>query len=77
MIAVRLLSQEEVNRRLETAGFKDTGKRFSGDSGEYAIWVTTWGEPIMVPEEGPDKMCAEWVLGERIQKVLATKPKKK
>jgi hypothetical protein len=77
MIAVRLISQEEVNERLTAAGFKDTGKRFSGDTGEYTIWITEWGEPIMVPQEGPDKVCAEWVLAERMQKVLATKPKKK
>lgn len=77
MIAVKLLSQEQVKTNLEEAGFRDTGERFSGDSGDYAIWITEWGEPIMIPEEGPDKMCAQWVLSERMSKVLATKPRKR
>lgn len=77
MIAVKLLSQQETRERLEAAKLRDTGRHFSGASGEYAIWITEWGEPLMVPEEGPDKMCAQWVLSERLAAVLATKPKRK
>lgn len=77
MIAPKLLSQEEVRKRLEAEGLRDTGQHFSGDTGTYAIWITDWGEPLMVPEEGPDKMCAQWVLAERLDEVLTTKPKKK
>ena len=74
MSAVRLLSKRAVNKILREAGLIDSGKKFSGASGEYEIWVTSWGEPMMVPEEGPDKRCAEWVLHERLKKVLDTNP---
>jgi hypothetical protein len=76
MIAVRLLSQEEVSQRLREAGLSDTGERFSGDTGNYAIWATPWGVAMFVPQEGPDRRCAEWVLSSRLAEVLKTKPKK-
>jgi hypothetical protein len=74
MIAVYLLQQNEVIKRLKAAGLTDTGEKFSGDTGDYAIWITSWGEPLMVPEEGPDKMCAEWLLAERLEAILSTNP---
>jgi len=77
MIAPKLLSLEETKRRLEASGFKDSGERFSGETGNYSVWLTEWGEPVMIPEEGPDKMCAEWVLAERIEKVLETRRKRR
>lgn len=77
MIAVKLLSEAEIRAKLEADGFRDTGKQYPSKEGNYAIWITEWGEPLMVPQEGPDKMCAQWVLLERMAKVLATKPKRK
>ena len=76
MIAPKVLSQEEVTRLLEGAGFRNTGESFSGESGDFAIWVTSWGEPIMVPQAGPDKVCADFILRERMAEVLKTKPRK-
>jgi len=44
-------------------------------TGDYSIWITSWGEPLMVPQDGPDKTCGEIFLHQRMQKVLETKPK--
>lgn len=75
-MAIKSLSHAEVSKRLKAAGFKDTGETYSGESGDYGIWITSWGEPLMVPQDGPDKTCAEIFLHQRMEKVLATKPKK-
>lgn len=72
----RLLSKRIVKQRLIAAGFTDTGRTYpAGDNATYSVWISDWGEPIMIPEEGPDKRCAEWVLAERMSKVLSTKPR--
>lgn len=76
MITPKLLSQAEVKARLEAKGFREVG-HISVSGGDYSVWVTDWGEPLMVPEDGPDKVCAEIFLYERMDKVLATKPKGK
>ena len=74
----RLLSQTAIRKRLREAGFSSTGRAYNADDNTvYSIWISEWGEPIMVPEEGPDKRCAEWVFQDRLDKVLATKPKAK
>lgn len=77
MIAPKVLSQQEVAERLRAEGFTDTAERIVVQGGEYAVWVTEWGEPLMVPEDGPDKVCAQFILLERMEKVLATRRKKK
>ena len=74
-MAIRSLSLKEVTKRLKAAGFTDTGETYSGETGDYGIWITAWGEPLMVPQDGPDKTCGEIFLHQRMQKVLETKPK--
>lgn len=74
MIAPKVLSQADVSARLRAKGFRDTSEVVEVKGGEYAVWVTEWGEVLMVPQDGPDKVCAEFILLERMQKVLATKP---
>ncbi|MGE0278948.1 MAG: hypothetical protein AB7R40_26445 [Nitrospiraceae bacterium] len=76
MIAPRLLSQEQIKEKLEAEGFTKGGD-ITVSGGTYSVWVSEWGEPLMVPEDGPDKVCADIMLNERLHKVLATRPKKR
>lgn len=72
MIAVYLLSQTEIAKRLNDYGYKLTDKRLDE---ETAVWVTTWGHHFFVPELGPDRVCAEYVLERIINNVEKTRPK--
>lgn len=71
MIAVRLLTQEEIAERLESSGCQSTGDVLKN----AALWVTAWNHHFFVPQVGPDKMCAEYVLEIIIEKeVEGTRP---
>lgn len=72
MIAVYLLSQQEVAKRLNDFGCKKTKERLDD---ETAVWVTPWGHHFFVSELGPDKMCAEYVLEGMINEIKKTQPK--
>ena len=73
MIAVYLLSQQEVAKRLNDFGCRKTGERLDD---ETAIWVTPWGHYFFVSELGPDKVCAEYVLERIINEIEKTQPKR-
>lgn len=70
MIAVHLLTEEEVAGRLNDHGCVKTSEHLD----EASLWVTPWNFHFWVPEIGPDKMCAEYVLSRIIDEMLSTKP---
>jgi hypothetical protein len=71
MIAVRLLTQEEVTVRLQAASCE---KVEPCDVPEHSLWRTAWDYHFLVPELGPDKMCAEYRLNEIIASFEETRP---
>ena len=74
-MTARALSQREIGAELKAHGFTKAGKITTAKSGDYDVWVSEWGEPLMVPVAGPDRRCADFILHERLQKVMATKPR--
>lgn len=73
-MTARALSQREISAELKTLGFTKAGRIATAKSGDYDVWVSPWGEPMMLPIAGPDHRCADFILQERLEKVLATKP---
>lgn len=72
MISVYLLSQQEVAKRLNDYGCKRINERLDD---ETSVWVTPWGHHFLVPELGPDKVCAEYVLARIIEEeIQKTRP---
>jgi hypothetical protein len=72
MIAVHLLDRKDVVRRLAEYGCQETGDTVE----EAGFWATPWGHHFMVPELGPDRVCAEYVLDAIIaSEIEATRPK--
>lgn len=75
MIKARALSQRDIGAVLKSEGFTKAGRITTPNSGDYdVVWVSAWGEPLMLPIAGPDHRCADFILQDRLQKVLATKP---
>lgn len=73
-MTARALSQRAIAARLKAEKFTKAGRIKTANSGDYDVWVSEWGEPLMVPIAGPDNRCADFILEDRLQKVLATKP---
>lgn len=73
-MTARALSQRSIGAVLKAVKFTKAGRITTANSGDYDVWVSPWGEPLMLPIAGPDHRCAEFILQERLQKVLATKP---
>lgn len=73
-MTARALSQRAIGTILRAEKFTKAGRIKTANSGDYDVWVSPWGEPLMLPIAGPDHRCAEFILHERLQKVRATKP---
>ena len=73
MIKPRVRSQTDIRAWLESLGFQRVGE-ISVSEGDFSVWVSDWGEPLMIPEAGPDRVCADFILRERVEAVMATKP---
>ncbi len=71
MIKARALSQRAISTILKAQKFTKAGRIKTEHSGDYDVWVSPWGEPLMLPIGGPDHRCADFILHERLQKVLA------
>jgi len=56
LIAVRLLSREEIERELWRRKC-----RLVREYETAALWKTKTGYHFTVPQEGPDKMCPEYI----------------
>lgn len=71
MIAVRLLTPEEIAERLTSC----CCNKDSYENAHCSLWFTAWNHYFTVPKVGPDGLCAEYVL-ERIieQEVEGTRP---
>lgn len=74
MIKARALSQRDIGAVLKSEGFTKAGRITTPNSGDYDVWVSQWGEPLMLPVAGPDFRCADFILQDRLAKVMATKP---
>ncbi len=77
MIAVRLLSREEVASCLEEFGGKHVENFDDGPDPYYraSYWRTSWGHYFFVPEIGPDRMCPEQRMYEILADLSALAPK--
>lgn len=75
-MTARALSQRAISARLKSEKFIKAGRIKTAKSGDYDVWVSEWGEPLMLPVAGPDYRCADFILEDRLQKVLATRPRR-
>jgi len=71
LIAVHLLTKQEVTQKLQELGYTQLEEC---PITEYSFWATEWGYHFFVPELPPDGMCADYKLYEIIADVIQTKP---
>jgi hypothetical protein len=70
MIAVYLLTKEEVERRLKKLGCV----RIKCEIEEHGMWKAPWGHAFLLPELPPDGMCAERTFNAAVEELEKTKP---
>lgn len=70
MIAVHMLTCEEIAGRLEAIGCV----KLDCDFQDTSYWKTPWDFHFFVPEIGPDLMCPDYKFAEIIREVESTRP---
>lgn len=72
MIAVKLLTREEVAEQLAALGCEPVPQE---QIPEHSVWRTAYGMAFLIPEVGPDHMTSELSLARAMEQIREYAPR--